>query len=102
MTTKQLALIDKNLYVDLPPTTADEAEIFLRRECKLTLEIAEETDIFKVTCTASDPDGEKGKCTQEKEIIAGSIRLPSQVICELATMMHTWRKQLQNGELQSK
>ena len=75
---------------------------FLRTECKFVIEIAEETDIFKVTCNASDPDGEKGKCTQEKEVIAGKIRLPSDVMIDLATMMHSWRRQLQTGELQAK
>jgi hypothetical protein len=102
MSTKQLQVVDTNKYIDPAPINADEAERFLRRECKLVIEIAEETDIFKVTCSAADPDGEKGRCTQEKEIVAGTIRLPSKVMLELAGMMHSWRKQLQTGELQSK
>jgi hypothetical protein len=102
MTTKQLQVVDTNKYVDPVPTSADEAERFLRKECKLVIEIAEETDIFKVTCSAADPDGEKGRCTQEKEIMSGTIRLPSEVMLELAGMMHSWRKQLQTGELRSK
>lgn len=102
MSTKQLQVVDTEKYIDPVPANAEEAERFLRKECKLVIEIAEETDIFKVTCSAADPDGEKGRCTQEKEIIAGKIRLPSEVTLELAGMMHSWRKQLQTGELQSK
>ena len=30
------------------------------------------------------------------------IRLPSDVMIDLATMMHSWRRQLQTGELQAK
>ena len=83
---------------DPEPETFEQAERFLRRNCRTKIAEQDDNNLLSVTIKADDPDAQEGIFTQKYDVNPEDIEELRETKIDAAKKAFKWRKEWMEGE----